>query len=358
MNWPVPEPTALTPAAEAFNPFVDPAGLGARTIGCDTFSGELLDVLRLTPDLGTPAEVEPLVRDQLARYEPARLTGLAPVMRIERTFDGRLEIWSRVAEGFRLSAALEWTEERGARPSLAAALTIGDRLLGALVSLQALDQTEGASGHGAVAIDQIVVSESGELTLTDYAFGPLLAVLQWPRERLWRRFRIAMPPSAGLARFDHRVDVTQAALVIVSLLAGRVFRAEEYPRQLEALVDEAVRRSCDGVEREERDRLSAWLRAATELDSRSAFKTAAAARAALRASLGIRVDDTAAIGRWLRAARGIPEPEPAPARPRPQLVADPAPAAEEPQAPAAAPAAPPPADAKARGRLRSWLSRS
>lgn len=359
MNWPVPEPMALAPAAEAFTPFVDPAGLGARTIGCDTFSGELLDVLRLTPDLGTPAEVEPLVRDQIARYEPERLSGLAPVMRIERAFDGRLEIWSRVAEGFRLSAALEWTEERGVRPPLAAALTIGDRLLGALVSLQALDQTEGASGHGAVAIDQIVVSESGALTLTDYAFGPLLGVLQWPRERLWRRFRIAMPPSAGLARFDHRVDVTQAALVIVSLLAGRVFRAEEYPRQLEALVEEAVRRSGGGVEREERDRLSAWLRAATELDSRSAFKTAAAARAALRASLASRVDDPAAVGRWLRAARGLAEPEPvaAPGRPRPQLVAEPAPAAEAPQGPAA-PAAPPQADSKGRGRLRGWLSRS
>lgn len=307
MHCPVPEPSALPPAAEAFNPFVDPAGLGARTIGCDTFSGELLDVLRLTSDLGPPLEIEPLVRDQIAHFDPERLTGLAPVTRVERTFDDRLEIWSRVAEGFRLSAVLEWTAARGARPPLSAALTIGDRLLGALVSLQTVDQTDGASGHGAVAIDQIVVGESGGLTLTDYAFGPLLAVLQWPRERLWRRFRIAMPPSAGLARFDHRVDVTQAALVVVSLLAGRVFRADEYPRQLEALVEEGVRRSCSDVAREQRDRLSAWLRAATELDPRSAFKTAEAARAALRSAMGGRVDDTEAVGRWLRAARGVAE---------------------------------------------------
>jgi len=307
MHWPVPEPSALPPAAEAFNPFVDPAGLGARTIGCDTFSGELLDVLRLTSDLGPPREIEPIVRDQIAHVDPERLTGLAPVTRLECTFDGRLAIWSRVAEGFRLSAVLEWTEARGARPPLTAALTIGDRLLGALVSLQTVDQTDGASGHGAVAIDQIVVGESGGLTLTDYAFGPLLAALQWPRERLWRRFRIAMPPSAGLARFDHRVDVTQAALVVVSLLAGRVFRADEYPRQLEALVGEGVRRSCGDLAREERDRLSAWLRAATELDPRGAFKTAAAARAALRSAMGGRVDDTGAVGRWLRGARGVAE---------------------------------------------------
>ena len=313
------QPPAGQQAAAHYNPYSDPAGLGLRTIGCDTFSGELLEVLRLTADLGSPASVEPLVHERCEKYTPESLSGLAPVVRIERSFDGRLELWSRLAEGFRLSAALEWTQERGTPPSLDAALTIGDRLLGALASLQALDRADGGSGHGAVAIDQIVVSDSGALTLTDYALGTTIAALQWPRERLWRRFRIALPPAAGFARFDHRVDVTQAALVIASLLAGRSLRADEYPSGLPSIVSEAVNRSCAGVERDERDRLYTWLRSATELDSRGAFKSAELARAALHEALGPRLDDSAAIGRWLRASRGVTEPE-AHARPAPRPV--------------------------------------
>ena len=346
------------PAPLAYNPYVDPAGLGVRTIGCDTFSGELLEVLRLTPDLGPLADVEPLVRERMTVFDPAQLQGLSSVMRVERTFDGRLEVWSRLAPGYRLSAVLEWTEARQTAPSINAVLTVGDRLFAALGSLQALDQTEGASGHGAIAIDQIVISDTGDLTLTDYAFGTAIAALQWPREKLWRRFRIAVPPAAGLARFDHRVDVTQAAVVIVSLLAGRVFREEEYPRKLDALIVEALNHSCAGIERDERNRLSAWLRAATELDPRSTFNSAAQARQALRAALGHRLDDGVAVAAWLRAARGLPEIDPAPVAPAPVLAPVPEPVVAALTAPE--PVAAPPADRAGKGGklFRKWLSRS
>lgn len=350
-------------ASEAYNPFVDPAGLGVRTIGCDTFSGELLEVLRLTSDLGTPDEIEPLVRERCEKFAEASLAGLAPIMRVERTFDGRLELWSRLADGFRLSAVLEWAEARGAAPSLDTALTIGDRLLSSLASLQSVEQVDGASGHGAIAIDQIVVSESGSLTLTDYAYGTTLAALQWPRERLWRRFRIAMPPSAGLARFDHRVDVTQAAMVITSLLAGRVLKQEEYPGRLPAIVSEAVNRSCAGIDLEDRGRLTMWLTTAIEFGARGAFRSAAHARDALRESLGHRLDDTAGVGRWLRQARGIPEQ----AAPSPVLVPPARPAvtaeiaeikeatASEPASPREEPRSATPSEPAA--RVRKWLSR-
>lgn len=304
--WPASQPRGAEELPPAYSFHADPAGLGLRTIGCDTFSGELLEVLQPTGDLGFPAAIEPLVRERCDRFGSASLTGLAPIVRVDRAFDGRLEVWSRVSEGFRLSAVLEWAEARQAAPPLDAALTIGDRLLASLASLQAVDQAEGASGHGAIAVDQIVVSESGALTLTDYAYGTTLAALQWPREQLWRRFRIAMPPAAGLARFDHRVDVTQAAVVIASLLAGRILTSAEYPRQLGPILAEAVRRSCAGVDRRDRDRLFVWLQAATEFDPRSVFQSAGRAREALHEALGPRLNDTEGIGRWLRAARGLP----------------------------------------------------
>lgn len=354
MNSNLSRPLPGAGPAESYNPFVDPAGLGVRTIGSDTFSGELLEVLRLTPDLGTPAMVQPLVRERCALFGTEPVNGLASVLRVEATFDGRTEVWSRLAEGFRLSAVLEWTEARGAAPTLEAALTVGDRLLGALASLQGVDNAAGASGHGAVAIDQIVVSETGGVTLTDYAFGTALAALQWPRERLWRRFRIAMPPSAGLARFDHRVDVTQAGVVICSLLAGRVFKADEYPRALGSMVAEAMQRSCAGLEVEERNRLGVWLRAVTEFEPRSAFPSAAAAREALCDGFGSRLDDTKAVRRWLRGARGIADPEPA--SPAINLPA-PEPVSTADAVAVAAPVPDPqPAQPPAGSRLRRWIS--
>ncbi|HEX6323709.1 MAG TPA: hypothetical protein VFZ36_08285 [Vicinamibacterales bacterium] len=304
MNVPASQPRGDDQPAQVYSFHADPAGLGVRTIGCDTFSGDLLEVLQPTADLGFPAAIEPLVRERCGLFASASLTGLAPIVRVGRGFEGRLEVWSRLAEGFRLSAVLEWAEARQVAPRLDAALTIGDRLLASLASLQAVDQAEGASGHGAIAVDQIVVNESGALTLTDYAYGTTLAALQWPREQLWRRFRIAMPPAAGLARFDHRVDVTQAGVVIASLLLGRILTSAEYPGRLGPILAEAVRRSCADVDRRDRDRLAVWLHAATEFDRRSAFQSAARAREALHAALGPRLNDTEGIAEWLRAARG------------------------------------------------------
>lgn len=346
MNWPASQPRGAD-EPQAYNFYSDPAGLGVRTIGCDTFSGELLEVLQPAADLGPPVAIEPLVRGRCGRFAAASLTGLAPIVRVDRAFDGRLEVWSRLAEGFRLSAALEWAQARQAAPRLDAALTIGDRLLASLASLQAVDQAEGASGHGAIAVDQIVVSESGALTLTDYAYGTTLAALQWPREQLWRRFRIAMPPAAGLARFDHRVDVTQAAVVIASLLAGRILTSGEYPRQLGQILAEAVRRSCADVDRRDRDRLLVWLQAATEFDPRSVFQSAQRAREALHQALGPRLNDTEGIGQWLRAARGLPE---TPVRARPPAARSAPPQAASPET-AVVGVARPGSDARA----RRWL---
>lgn len=304
-------------AAETYDPSVEPAGLGVRAIGSDAASGELLDVLRVTPDLGPAREVEAAVRDRASRLAPSALDaadgraveGLAPIARIERAADGRLEVWSRRVEGFRLSAVLEWAEARGVETPLDAAVTIGDRLLAALASLQLADNGAGASGHGAIAVDQVLLSEDGALTLTDYAFGGVLGNLQWTRERMWRRFRIAMPPAAGLARFDHRVDVTQAAVVIAALLAGRVPGPEEYPRDAQAFVGEAVRRAAFDASRDDRDRLLTWLRAAAELEPRNAFRSATAARDALRAALPAYLDGGESARRWLRETRGLPAVE-------------------------------------------------
>src|SRR5690606_19938811 len=329
MRETLPEHTGVAMPPAPYDPCVDPPGLGLRTVGSDASSGALLDVLRVTADLGDPSLVEAGVRERAERFAPASLVGLSPIVRVARAADGRLEVWSERALGYRLSAVLEWADTRGVATPLAVALTVGDRLLAALASLQQADRGSGASGHGAIAVDQVVLAEDGTLTLTDYAFGTVLARLQLTRDRLWRRFRIAMPPAAGLARFDHRVDVTQAAIVITALLLGRVPRADEYPRDVAALVAEAARQGGAGVPRDEQERLLAWLRAATELDPRNAFRSAADARAALAGAFGTHRTGVPAVRRWLRETRGLP---PVDERPQPDPTPEPPPAPDVPTA--------------------------
>ena len=60
--------------------------MAARSRPPDPFAGgELLEVLRLTPDLGTRATVQPLVRERCALFGTEPVKGLASVLRVETT---------------------------------------------------------------------------------------------------------------------------------------------------------------------------------------------------------------------------------------------------------------------------------
>lgn len=299
----LPDPPGVS--VSAFDPSVEPIGLGVRSVQSDAVTGELLDVVTLTRDLGDPDTLESIVRERAADVTPPR--GLAPIVGVHRARDGRVEVWSARADGFRLSAVLEWAQARHLATPPGVALTVADRLLESIVALEQQRSGGPGSGHGAIAADQIVLSEAGAITLTDYVYGPALARLHWPRQRLWRRFRIGLPPAAGLARFDHRVDVTQSALVVVALLAGRPMGLDDFPARLGEAIDEAARAGLGDLEPEMRRRIVTWLRAATEVDARGAFRSADAALAALREAVSIPRDGDLLIRRWLRATQGLPD---------------------------------------------------
>jgi hypothetical protein len=145
-------------------------------------------------------------------------------------------------------------------------------------------------------------------------------------------------------------------VVICALQAGRLFSAAVYPRDLSTMVDAALSPASAEGDRDDRERLGAWLRAATELEPRSAFQSAAAAREALHAAAGHLIGDDETVRRWLRDVRGLTEPEaevPAPVVASIALVN--VSVARDVAAPVAAPA-PDPAPVRHLSRFGRWLS--
>ena len=110
--------------------------------------------------------------------------------------------------------------------------------------------------------------------------------MQFGRERLWHEFRVAMPPSAGIPRFDQRADVTGIGVVALSLVLGRPLTADEYPRALPDLLNEARERTALGDEQPLSPPLKSWLARALQLDIRRAFASAPEALAALEELTG------------------------------------------------------------------------
>jgi len=173
--------------------------------------------------------------------------------------------------------------------------------------------------------------------------------LQFSRDRLWQDFRISMPPSAGLPRFDHRADVTGVGLVALGLVLGRPLNATEFPNQLSTLLNEARERTALGEEQPLSQPLRDWLARALQLDVRRAFASAPEALTALEE---IVADDSMYVAapvaletflsRYIAALLELPTADPIPA-PAPSVFVPPAPVATHPASPITPPGGPTPA---------------
>ena len=87
--------------------------------------------------------------------------------------------------------------------------------------------------------------------------------------------------NVGLSRFDERADLTQVGVVALSLIIGRPFRDEEYPRQLEDLLARAQARDVNGSYEALPSALREWLKRALQIDARNSFRNMFDAEAAL-----------------------------------------------------------------------------
>ena len=327
-------------------------GLGERVVAADGATGELLQILRLRPALTSVPSFEFALRERAARLANFRHSYYARVRRIDRVQGAAgLAIVSDHVEGTRLSDILRIAHEKRLQLDINAAICLIRQLVPAVAMLH---ENARDAAHGLIAPERIIVTPHTRLVIVEHVLAAAIEQLQFGRERLWQEFRISMPPSAGVARFDHRADVTGVGLVALALVLGRPIGAKEFPNGIPALLNEARERSPLGDEQPLSPALRAWLARALQVDTRRAFASAPEALAALEdvvADESVYVSAPVALETFLsRYVEALLEPTLAavePAAPQPARAAAPPAAKRQPEAAAVpAPAASPVAAAR------------
>jgi hypothetical protein len=254
-------------------------GLGERVVAADGATGELLQILRLRPALTAVPSFEFALRERAARLANFRHAYYARVRRIDRVQQASgLAIVSDHVEGTRLSDILRVAHEKNLQLDINAAICLIRQLVPAVAMLH---ENARDAAHGLIAPERIIVTPHTRLVIVEHVLAAAIEQLQFGRERLWQDFRIAMPPSAGVPRFDHRADVTGIGLVALALVLGRPIAANEFPHAIPALLNEARERSPLGDEQPLSAALRTWLARALQVDVRRAFASAPEAMAAL-----------------------------------------------------------------------------
>ena len=163
----------------------------------------------------------------------------ARVRRVDRLpVAAGLAIVSDHVEGTRLSDVLRVAHQRGLQLDTNAALCLIRQLVPA-VSL--LHENARDASHGLIAPERLVVTPHARLVIVEHVLGSGIEQLQFARERLWHEFRVAIPSSAGMARFDHRADVNGIGITALSLVLGRPLTADEVPHAVPQLLDAGAR---------------------------------------------------------------------------------------------------------------------
>ncbi len=248
-------------------------GLGDRVVAADGATGELLQILRIRPALTAVPSFEFALRERAARLANFRHAYYARVRRIDRVQvpSAGLSIVSDHVEGTRLSDILRVAHERQLQLDINAALCLIRQLVPAVALLH---ENAREVAHGLIAPERLVVTPHARLVIVEHVLAAAVEQLQFGRDRLWQEFRISMPPSAGLPRFDHRADVMGVGLVALALVLGRPIEAQEFPNQLSALLNDARERTALGDEQPLSQPLRDWLARALQLDTRRAFASA------------------------------------------------------------------------------------
>ena len=255
-------------------------GLGERVVAADGATGELLQILRIRPALTAVPSFEFALRERAARLANFRHAYYARVRRIDRVQvpGPGLSIVSDHVEGTRLSDILRVAHERNLQLDINAALCLIRQLVPAVALLH---ENAREVAHGLISPERLVVTPHARLVIVEHVLAAAVEQLQFNRDRLWQEFRISMPPSAGMPRFDHRADVTGIGLVALALVLGRPLHQAEFPNHLPTLLNEARERTALGEEQPLSQPLRDWLARALQLDTRRAFASAPEALAAL-----------------------------------------------------------------------------
>jgi hypothetical protein len=211
-------------------------GLGDRLLMFDNTGAASLELLRFRPSLANAPGFERTLREtveRLASFKHAAFTHARSVQRLEG--DDGLALISTHVEGKRLSDMFRRTHHHdGMHPGFAT------WLIRQLTSALADFHTQGDDvAHGALTADRIVLTPDRRLVMVEHVLGAALDERRFSPERLWREIGIiGVPTVEDAPRLDKRGDIVQLGLVALSVLLGRRVTPDEYPKNLERLLDE------------------------------------------------------------------------------------------------------------------------
>ena len=334
-------------------------GLGDRAIAVDGATGDLLQILRLRPQLLSVPSFEFALRERAARLANFRHAYYARVRRIDR-HGAMLTVVSDHVEGTRLSELLRITADRRLTLDLNAALCLIRQLVPAVALLH---ENARDVAHGLLAPERLVVTPHARVIIVEHVLGSAVEQLQYPSDRLWHELG-AVLSSTATGRFDHRADVVAIGMVALALVLGRPIAIDEYPNRIPQLLLDARARSAMGDEEPLPYELRSWLGRMLQIDHKPGFASAVDAQTALEDTLSEDTGFVAApvaletfLSRYIAALLEPPAPAAlptvAPSTPQPLPAAVSAPRVAAPPAkpisvpPAAAAPAPIPAVAPA-----------
>jgi hypothetical protein len=275
-------------------PIVFQDALGERR-RLDGNGADPVEVLCLRSELTAIPSFEFALRERASRLTAFRHANYSRVRGVDRLNDpaSTLAIVSDHTRGLRLSALLS---EAGPRP-ITIDITVALHFIRQLVSAVAmLHESARDIAHGALGPERLIVTPNARIVVVEYVLGAALEQLRFSRERYWHELRIALPPSPGLPRFDHRADVTQVGIVALSLILGRMLHEDEYISRIGDVVTSAWAISPKGGQEPLPAGMRTWLARALQLDARHSFASAPEARADLDKVLaGESIEHTATV---------------------------------------------------------------
>jgi serine/threonine protein kinase len=273
----------FSPAAVAF---VD--GLGERHNILDPSGAETLEVLCVRDELAAVPSFEFALRERVSRLATFRHSSFVRVRAVERLTDrhATLAVVSDAVAGTRLSDVLTQSADRRINLDINSALCLIRQLVPAVASLHEHARDIQGFAHAAIAPERLIVTPTGRLLIAEYVMGAALEQVRFTPDRYWHDLRLAVPRTASFPRFDQRVDVAQMGIVALSLILGRLIRDDEYPTRVGDVVASTWAISARGGFEPLPPGLRGWLGRSLQLEPRTAFATAAEARAELEKLLG------------------------------------------------------------------------
>lgn len=241
-------------------------GFGRRVIRIESVEAAPTEHLLLSPAVATHPGFAAALGERVARLNGRRLTAYARVQRLDGDGPGGVSVVSEYVKGWRLADLLDVAESENLTLDIGVVMLLLRQLLptAALLPTQIRDAASGALGP-----EHLLLTAHGRLVLTDYVFGPAIDALEWDADQLWTRLRIATPPGATGKAVSQRGDVVQVGVTVLSMVAGRRLRDDEFPERLEDLVSSARQKTSAIVDAPLSPGLRDWLMRALQLAPKS-----------------------------------------------------------------------------------------